>query len=288
MARLGALREPTGLGLTEEERDAEAAVLDGWLARARALAERFVTARGQTVGQVIERAGGLEAFAEGVKASLLLGGRWWQADTSYGALRQLESDLAGTDRELGLLGEHQYFPTGSLGEALINRQTEMRTAIAELKAAIDARRGKEVSALVGKAAGGDADATALLAEIVRGRQDAFAKGTLGVLLSAATDAGVAREAAILADEQEQRRQRIAIEDRAVALLKAVGPNGVQAMRRSLRTALLGNRRDAEFELVRIIKVGSNAHGFAGDVPALSPIEQRRLGRLILELADVHQ
>jgi hypothetical protein len=287
LARLGALREPMGLGLTTEERDAEAAVLDGWLTRARALAERFVTARGRTVEGLITSAGGAESFTLAVRGVQMLARVWWSRDEAYAQLHQLEADLDAANRELELLGgSATYYPADSLGETTINRGVALGQAITKLKAEIDARRTAEVSTLVERAIAGDADAVELVAQVVRSKPSAFPNGALQVLLSAAADAQVAVEAQALADEQEQRRQRILLEDRAVALLKAIGPNGVQAMRRSLRTALVGNRRDAEFEAVRIIKVGSNAHGFAPDVPALSPAERRRVAKLLLDLADV--
>jgi hypothetical protein len=282
--RLDALADdaPLATGLSSEEAASERQILTTWLDRAQALIARFVTRRGESVREVVVKAGGAEDLGHAVRAGQLLVSRWWQTDEAYGTLKALETELGGIDRQLGLIGENSYHPAGSIGETLTNDQTRLRMEIQTLRGQIDTRRAQETARTIERASAGDVPALETLLLIVTGRPDAFSRGLGASLGAALNDAALAREALDLVGEQEQRRLALVALDRARAFVRRVGYSQTRSVRALLAQAIAGD----EFAGYRCVRIFSDVHGFAGDTPVPSPREQLRLARLLLDLADI--
>jgi hypothetical protein len=280
-ARLGTL-DAGIVGMGEDEALAERATLENWLGKAREVAAAFVATRGRSVAEAIAAAGGAETVGTAARHALLIRGAWWQLDPSFAELQQLETTLGQVDAELATLGEHQYFPTDSPGERLINEQTRLRLAIESVKAGIDDRRGKRVARLIEHAQAGDAQAAAQLGAIVAGKPDAFHKDLGPALRAAAADREVAAWARDLADEQERRRMRWVREQRCAAMLAELGPAPLRAVGKLLDAAIAGDQSAR-------IRLRSGAYIALGigstRVPPLAASQMRMIVHHLLDLAD---
>jgi hypothetical protein len=268
------------LGLSPAELTSERQNLEAWLAKAEDLEARIVGRRGKGVAQAVKDAGGAENVAQGIRQAKLVAGGWFQSDPEFSRLRELGGQLSEVDRQLGLIGECNYFPTNSLGERLVNDQTQLRGTIDALRSDIDSRLMQRTHNLVKRATGGDAESLAELRSTVASRPDAFPPQLAPALETAAVVSGLMLEARGLAQQQDQRDARIRLESKARVLLRTIGWSRVHAVQALLRQAVAGDRHATH----ALVTVAHNVEGVGGGrQPVVSPVAERQIALKLLSL-----